>query len=138
MRTFMIVSKALSDESRVRILSFLRESELCLCQIVEILRLSAATVSKHMSILAVAGLVVVRKEGRWRFYRLPEEPDREASAALAFLEQALAHTRVIEEDRIRVRKVLKMDKEELCRHYKGEPETTAHSRKRTSWMREKA
>jgi ArsR family transcriptional regulator len=119
MRQFMSITKALADENRVRILLFLKESELCLCQIIEMLRLSPATVSKHMSILSMAGLVDVRKEGRWHYYRLPAEPTVEVAAAIDFLEKALQGTRPIKEDKAQVKRVLKMDKEELCCHYKA-------------------
>ena len=119
MRHLMSITKALSDENRVRILLFLNESELCLCQIIEMLQLSPATVSKHMSILSLAGLVDVRKEGRWHYYRWSEEPTLEVAAALEFLVKALANSRQIKQDKTQVRKVLKLDKEELCCHYKG-------------------
>jgi ArsR family transcriptional regulator len=119
MRQLMSITKALSDENRVRILLFLKESELCLCQIIEVLKLSPATVSKHMSILSLATLVDVRKEGRWHYYRLSQEPTVEASATMEFLTKALANSRPIKGDKAKVRKVLKMDKEKLCCHYKG-------------------
>jgi ArsR family transcriptional regulator, arsenate/arsenite/antimonite-responsive transcriptional repressor len=125
MRQFMSITKALSDENRVRILLFLRESELCLCQIIEMLQISAATVSKHISILSMAGLVDIRKEGRWHFYRLAEEPAVEAAAAIEFLTKALANSRPIKEDKAKVKKVIKMNREELCCHYKGLPSPTA-------------
>jgi DNA-binding transcriptional ArsR family regulator len=121
MRQFMSITKALSDENRVRILLFLKESELCLCQIIEMLQISAATVSKHISILSMAGLVDIRKEGRWHYYRLTDEPTVAAEAALEFLSKALTNSRPIKEDRANLKKVLRMDKEELCCHYKGLP-----------------
>jgi|WetSurMetagenome_2_1015567.scaffolds.fasta_scaffold346498_1 ArsR family transcriptional regulator, arsenate/arsenite/antimonite-responsive transcriptional repressor len=121
MRQFMGITKALSDANRVRILLFLQESELCLCQIIEMLHLSAATVSKHMSILSMAGLVDIRKEGRWHYYRLPEEPTLEVKAAIEFLVKALTHSRPVKEDKAKIKRVLKMDKEDLCCHYKALP-----------------
>ena len=56
--------KALGDESRMRAILALRGRELCVCQIVELLKLAHSTVSKHMSILREAGLVQSRKIGR--------------------------------------------------------------------------
>ena len=70
MREFLTITKALSDESRVRALLSIKDGELCLCQIIEVLGLSPATVSKHMNLLYQAGLVQRRKEGKWQFYRL--------------------------------------------------------------------
>lgn len=119
MRQFLVISKALADSSRASILLALRDHELCLCQLIEMLQLSPATVSKHMSLLALAGLVDVRKEGRWHYYRLPAEPSPEVAAALEFLGKALGGSKQAKESKTQVRQVLKMDKEALCCHYKG-------------------
>ena len=73
MRDLLAVTKALSDENRVRALGLLRDRELCLCQIVEVLALASSTVSKHMSVLHQARHVESRKEGRWAYFRLAEE-----------------------------------------------------------------
>lgn len=70
MNDFLAVTKALADETRLRVLMMLEPGELCLCQLIAVLQLSPSTVSKHVSILATAGLVVGRKDGRWRFYKL--------------------------------------------------------------------
>lgn len=70
MRDFLNITKALSDENRVRALLALRGGELCVCQIIEMLGLAPSTVSKHMAILAQADLIECRKSGRWRYYRL--------------------------------------------------------------------
>ena len=63
MREFMTVIKALAEENRVRVVLALRERELCVCQIVELLGLAPSTVSKHLSILYQAGLLESRKDG---------------------------------------------------------------------------
>jgi len=70
MQDYITITKALSDETRVRALMSLGGGELCVCQIIDLLGLSPSTVSKHMSILQQAGLVERRKEGRWHYYRL--------------------------------------------------------------------
>jgi len=70
MQRFLVVAKAVSDESRLRALLSLRDGELCLCQIIDLLGLSPSTVSKHMDVLQRAGLVERRKEGRWHYFRL--------------------------------------------------------------------
>jgi len=73
MRQLMKITKALADESRIRVLLALRDRELCACQITELFGLAPSTMSKHMSILYQAGLVDSRKEGRWIYFRLPDE-----------------------------------------------------------------
>ncbi|GIW77819.1 MAG: hypothetical protein KatS3mg104_2882 [Phycisphaerae bacterium] len=51
-KPFLNITKALSDETRVRALLALREGELCLCQIIEMLGMAPSTVSKHMDLLS--------------------------------------------------------------------------------------
>lgn len=69
---FIDITKALSDPQRVRALMSLRQGELCVCQIIELLSLAPSTISKHMSILKQAGLVSSRKDSRWVYYRLTD------------------------------------------------------------------
>ncbi len=71
MKNVLNVTKALSDENRIRIIVSLNEGELCVCQVIELLKLAPSTVSKHISILKNANLVDSRKDGRWVYYKLP-------------------------------------------------------------------
>ena len=116
MRELMAVIKALADENRVRILMALGPRELCVCQIVELLGLAPSTVSKHMAILKQARLVDSRKEGRWMFYRLAEEDASvEAKEMTALVCRLLADDPQEREDAKRLKQILKMDRDELCR-----------------------
>ena len=65
--------KALSDETRLRILSLLGEGELCVCDLMEILALPQSTVSRHLAYLRNADLVEDRRQGVWMYYRLAGE-----------------------------------------------------------------
>lgn len=76
MNDFVAVTRALSDPHRVRALMALRNGELCVCQIIELLGLAPSTISKHMSILRQAGLVDSRKDRRWVYYHLAEDIPR--------------------------------------------------------------
>jgi ArsR family transcriptional regulator, arsenate/arsenite/antimonite-responsive transcriptional repressor len=110
------VHKALSDANRVRALIALNGRELCVCQIKELLQLATSTVSKHLSILKSARLVEMRKVGRWIYYRLSDvETDSTTAEALTFLENYLANDRQICEDRKRLKEILKLDPDVLCR-----------------------
>jgi len=64
------VMKALSDPGRLRILKLLQGRELCACEIIRLLGLAQPTISRHMRVLAEAGLVAGRKVGPWVHYRL--------------------------------------------------------------------
>ncbi len=116
MRELMAVTKALADESRVRILLALEPGELCVCQVVELLQLAPSTVSKHVSILKQARLVESRKEGRGMFYRLADDDGpaeaREMSALVFRLTAADVRRR---EDAKRLKQILKLDRDELCK-----------------------
>lgn len=116
MRDFMNITKALADETRVRTLMALRNGELCVCQITELLGLAPSTVSKHLSILYQAGLVESRKSERWIFYRLP---DREASpvalSAIGWMTKSVAKESRILNDSKHLTKILRTDLAEICK-----------------------
>jgi ArsR family transcriptional regulator len=64
------VFKLLGDKMRLTILSLLKERELCVYEIVEILQTSQPNVSQHMRKLKDGGLVKETKKGQWVFYSL--------------------------------------------------------------------
>jgi len=118
MRDFMGVTRALADGNRVRILMALHNNELCVCQIIHLLRLAPSTVSKHISILHQAGLVDSRKEGRWVYYRLPiKTASPHVSSAIRWMRQCLAEDTDIADDRKRLKSIRAMDTQELCKAY---------------------
>jgi ArsR family transcriptional regulator len=66
------VFKAFADPTRIRILSALAAGELCVCDLVDILRLPQPTVSRHLAYLRRTGLVEVTRESRLAQYRLSQ------------------------------------------------------------------
>ncbi|HOD94923.1 MAG TPA: metalloregulator ArsR/SmtB family transcription factor [Candidatus Hydrogenedentes bacterium] len=118
MKIFMMQAKAIADETRARILLLLAEEELCLCQLIALLDLAPSTVSRHMSILVQADLVLSRKEGRWKFYRLPDKrPDDLAAELLHWVSRSLKSADIVKKDKKQLVWVLKQDKKELCDRY---------------------
>ena len=116
MREFMHVTKALADETRVRILMALRGGELCVCQITELFGMAPSTVSKHLSILFHAGLVQTRKSDRWVYYRLPgPEAAGVVRSALAWTAKVIAAEPQIAADAKQIKKILKTDLAEICK-----------------------
>lgn len=116
MRDTVRVTKALSDAQRLRILMMLRGGELCVCQIVEALGLAASTVSKHLSILATADLVLSRKDGRWAYYHLPDPTaDGFPQPALDWLGDMLRADERIKQDAKKLKSVTADDPEDVCR-----------------------
>ena len=70
---YIVIFKALSDETRIRIIKMLAEGELCACHILEAFNITQPTLSYHMKILTECGLVNGRKDGAWMKYTLNEE-----------------------------------------------------------------
>ena len=73
MRTTTQTFKALSDETRLRILSLLRQGELCVCDLMAVLQLPQSTISRHLAVLRNTGWVIDRRQGVWMYYRLTDE-----------------------------------------------------------------
>ena len=116
MRDLMAVTKALADENRVRILMALAPEELCVCQLVELLGLAPSTVSKHITILKQARLVISRKEGRWMFCRLADDDaPLEAKEMIALVSRLLADDHQVRDDAKRMKQIIETDRDELCR-----------------------
>ena len=74
MQDLLNIFKALSEETRLRILKLLERGELCVCDIVAALDMSQPKVSFHLNVLKEAGFVKDRKQGKWTHYRV-ETPD---------------------------------------------------------------
>jgi DNA-binding transcriptional ArsR family regulator len=93
----------------------LKDRELCVCQLIELLCLAPSTVSKHLSILRNARLIDSRKQGRWMYYRLagPDAP-RTIVQALEWTCRSFAETDRFIEDGHRLEAILRIDPEILC------------------------
>lgn len=76
MKQYVDLFKALSDETRLRIMVLLSEKELCVCQIEAALGLPQAKVSRHLGVLRYAGLVKDRRDGLWIYYSLTEPKNK--------------------------------------------------------------
>ena len=116
MQGMVNITKALAEENRLRVIAALKDRELCVCQITELLGLAPSTVSKHMTVLRQAGLVESWKDGRWVYYRLAgqKEPSR-VGEALRWVHQWAGNTRQAQRDAKFLDDILAEDKEDLCR-----------------------
>lgn len=72
MKDLLNIFKALSEETRLRILKLLEPGELCVCYIVAALDMVQPKVSFHLNVLKEAGFLKDRKQGRWSYYSLDE------------------------------------------------------------------
>ncbi len=66
--------KALAHPARLRILAMLRGGELCVCQLIAVVRSAPSTISAHLTELRRAGMVEERKLGKWVHVRFAADP----------------------------------------------------------------
>ncbi|MDR3553367.1 MAG: metalloregulator ArsR/SmtB family transcription factor [Syntrophobacteraceae bacterium] len=116
MRDLLAITKALADRNRVAILLVLEGRELCVCQIIEIIRLAPSTVSKHLSILRQSRLIEDRKDGRWMYYRLAgQDAPAAVREAIRWVLRSIADTTDAGIYKERLQKILEIAPGELCK-----------------------
>jgi len=77
MRDVIKAVKALSDETRLRILNILLERECCVCEVMQALEISQTSASRNLKLLYDAGFLTMRKEGVWVLYSIDREATKE-------------------------------------------------------------
>jgi ArsR family transcriptional regulator len=79
------IFKALSDETRLRILSVVWDGEMCVCEIEAALGLTQSNASRHLTALKNAGILSSRKCAQWAYYKLNEEFSHNNKELAAYL-----------------------------------------------------
>ena len=77
-----LLFRALADPTRLRLLNLIGDQEICVCYLVEILRMSQPKISRHLAYLRKAGIVAARREGKWMHYRIATPSDQVAARIL--------------------------------------------------------
>jgi ubiquinone/menaquinone biosynthesis C-methylase UbiE/DNA-binding transcriptional ArsR family regulator len=93
--------KAAGEETRLRILALVAEAELTVSDLTDILRQSQPRISRHLKLLAEAGLVERFREGTWAFFRLAEHGNG-ATVARALIDHLNPEDQTIARDRARL------------------------------------
>ena len=83
----LAVLKALSDETRIRIVNVLRKDVLCVCDLEKILNISQSNASRHLTVLRRAQLVTSEKKAQWVYFSL----NQHLIDAHPFLQEILAN-----------------------------------------------
>jgi ArsR family transcriptional regulator, arsenate/arsenite/antimonite-responsive transcriptional repressor len=97
--------RALSDDTRRRILALVASGDVCVCHIHEALGVPQPTVSRHLAYLRRAGLVSGRRDGLWVHYRLEAPADPTLAAVLRTTLDALGGSPGVAADRKRLSEV---------------------------------
>ena len=99
--------RAFSDRTRLRILHLLLGGELCVGDIVEVLRVPQPRASRHLAYLRNASLVEVRKAGLWSYYSLAEAETPFQEKLLECLSNCFGDVPEIRADQARAERVRK-------------------------------
>jgi ArsR family transcriptional regulator len=103
MRDFAKLFKALSDETRIRILKVLLERECCVCEVMQALDISQSRASRNLGLLEDAGFIKSRRDGLWIVYSIDEQRmNNYAAPLIALLRGSLVNEETILQDRERL------------------------------------
>jgi len=106
MRDFVKVTRALSDETRLRILNLLLERECCVCEVMQALDISQTRASRNLNILYDAGFLTLRKEGLWSLYSIKKlDESTYFPEIIEAIKKGLKGNMVVVEDRQRLKNV---------------------------------
>ena len=104
MRDLVKAMKALSDETRLRILNLLLERECCVCEVMQALDISQTRASRNLSALYDAGFLKLRKDGLWSLYSIDEAEMKPYYADLVeAVREGLKANELVAQDRKRLK-----------------------------------
>jgi len=94
MENIVAFGKLLSDPTRLKIIKLLLTQPLCVCELMEVLKLNQPCISQHLAILKYHRLLKSRREGKWIVYEIDskvldsliKEIDKFCTAPLAKIE----------------------------------------------------
>jgi ArsR family transcriptional regulator len=94
--------KALTDETRLRILNILLERESCVCETMQALGISQSSASRNLGILYDTGFLRLRRDGTWVFYSI-DETEEFYVELVGLVRKALKDDKVLEADKKRLK-----------------------------------
>jgi ArsR family transcriptional regulator len=100
MRDLIKAAKALSDETRLRILNLLMVRECCVCEVMQVLTISQTRASRNLNMLYDAGFLKLRREGLWAYYSINRaELEEYSKLLLKAVEKGLQGNKAADSDR---------------------------------------
>lgn len=109
MRNLVRAIKALSNETRIRILRLLMERECCVCEIMQALDISQSRSSRNLSILENAGFVKSRRDGLWTVHFINVQKAEKYHATLVrTIKDALDDSKQVSLDLERLKKAVRV------------------------------
>jgi ArsR family transcriptional regulator, arsenate/arsenite/antimonite-responsive transcriptional repressor len=109
MQEFTKLFKALSDETRLRMLNILVQKECCVCEVMQLLNISQSRASRNLNILADAGFLKSHHEGVWVHYALNDDLSSNFALSLAKMTGEISNSSpLFRKDKARLKKVIRM------------------------------
>jgi ArsR family transcriptional regulator len=101
--------KALSDETRLRIIKILLERECCVCEIMQALDISQSRASRNLGILQDAGFLKARRDGLWIVYSIDwQTANRHAISLARLLGESPLGDEVLAKDKVRLSRAVRV------------------------------
>ncbi len=101
--------KALSDDTRLRIINVLLERECCVCEVMQSLDISQSRASRNLGILEDAGFLKARRDGAWIVYSVDwDTANRYATSLAELIKSAPPVSELLEKDKERLKDAKRM------------------------------
>ena len=101
--------RALSDETRLRIMRALLKKECCVCEVMQALDISQSRASRNLGILQDAGFLTARRNGAWIIYSLDRQTANRYAVSLAkLLKDAPISDEVLKQDEKRLKHAVRI------------------------------
>jgi len=101
--------KAVSDETRLRIMKVLLERECCVCEIMQALDISQSRASRNLGILQDAGFLKSRRDGLWMVYSIDwQAVNRYATSLSKLVKASPISNEVLAKDRERLSRAVRV------------------------------
>jgi len=107
------IFRAFADSTRLRVLNLLIEDEQCVCDLCTVLDEIQPKVSRHLAYLRRAGLVQVRSDGKWKYYRTVKSPRGIVKTLLECVSTCLRQTDELQAD-LRKLRALRRTNDRCC------------------------
>lgn len=104
MRDLIKATKAISDETRIRILNLILQRECCVCEVMQALDISQTRASRNLNILYEAGFLEYRKDGLWALYSMRKGLDPRYASLVNAIRSELLHNETARLDVERLQK----------------------------------
>jgi len=109
MQELIKLMKALSDETRLRIMNILLEKECCVCEVMQALDISQSRASRNLGIIQKAGFLKSRRDGTWILYSIDwDTANRHAISLARFLKDIPVSNEVLVKDKERLKTAVRV------------------------------